>query len=90
LDEKFLSQLADSSEFVTAKRGEILIRQGSAADCVYVVVRGSLEVFQQGPDVTRPIAILARLSHLEGIFGLRARKFLLLSTSALRKAAKAG
>ncbi|MGA9038925.1 MAG: hypothetical protein WB421_00175, partial [Terriglobales bacterium] len=33
---------------------------------------------------------LARLSHLEGIFCLRARKFLLLSTSALRKSAKTG
>jgi hypothetical protein len=30
---------------------------------------------------------LARLSHLEGIFCLRARKLLLLSTSALRKSA---
>ena len=33
---------------------------------------------------------LTRLSHLEGIFSLRARKFLLLSTSALRKSAKTG
>jgi len=33
---------------------------------------------------------LTRLSHLEGIFCLRARKFLLLSTSALRKSAKTG
>jgi len=30
---------------------------------------------------------LARLSHLEGIFDFRARKFLLLSTPALRKSA---
>jgi len=34
--------------------------------------------------------LLARLSHLEGIFCLRARKFLWLSTSVLRKSAKTG
>jgi hypothetical protein len=33
---------------------------------------------------------LARLSHSEGIFGLRSGKFLLLSTSTLRKSAKTG
>jgi polyisoprenoid-binding protein YceI len=33
---------------------------------------------------------IARLSHLERIFCLRPRKFLLLSTSALRKSAKTG
>jgi hypothetical protein len=33
---------------------------------------------------------LARLSHFKPIFGLRARKFLLLSTSAPRKSAKTG
>jgi len=38
----------------------------------------------------RLVATLARLSHLEGIFVRRARKFLLLSTSALRKSAKTG
>ena len=32
--------------------------------------------------------VLARLSHLEGIFGVHARKFLLLSTPAERKSAK--
>src|SRR5262245_11888196 len=31
---------------------------------------------------------LARLSHLAGIFGVRARKFLLLATAAPRKSAK--
>ena len=35
-------------------------------------------------------AQLARLSHFKPIFGRRARKFLLLSTSALRKATKTG
>jgi hypothetical protein len=33
---------------------------------------------------------LARLSHFAGILGLRARKFLLLSTPVLRKQAKKG
>jgi len=33
---------------------------------------------------------LARLSHLDGIFDRRARKFLLPSTSALRESAKTG
>src|ERR1700689_1159630 len=40
------------------------------------------------PDAPKSSSFLARLSHLEGIFCLRARKFLLLSTSALRKSAK--
>jgi hypothetical protein len=36
----------------------------------------------------RPFAIPTRLSHLEAIFCLRAREFLLLSTSALRNRRK--
>ena len=61
-------------------------------------VRRHLPIQWKSPNQIEPTAtwmaflmtVLARLSHLEGIFCLGARKFLLLSTSALRKSAKTG
>ncbi len=47
LDETLLGRVAAQSEFVGVKRGEVIIREGGAPDCMYIVVRGSLEVFRE-------------------------------------------
>lgn len=43
-----LSQIGAGSQFVSVPRGERLIQEGGAPDCLYVIVRGSLEVFREG------------------------------------------
>jgi predicted acylesterase/phospholipase RssA/CRP-like cAMP-binding protein len=53
LDESALSYMADHSEFVWVKRGEIIIREGDKTDCVYIIVSGSLEVFKGRADADR-------------------------------------
>jgi NTE family protein len=44
-----LDALADHVAFVKVARGEVVMREGEAPDCLYLVVTGSLEVFRAGP-----------------------------------------
>jgi predicted acylesterase/phospholipase RssA/CRP-like cAMP-binding protein len=50
LDASLFSYVADNSRFLVVKRGELVMRQGEKADCIYIVARGSVEVFQQHKD----------------------------------------
>jgi len=46
LEDSLFAAVAESAEFVKVKRGEILMREGDAADCLYIVAFGSLEVYR--------------------------------------------
>jgi len=43
-DPEALGELASELQLVSLKRGELLIRQGDRADCMYAIVNGRLEV----------------------------------------------
>lgn len=43
-DPEALGELASELQLVSLKRGELLIRQGDLADCMYSIVSGRLEV----------------------------------------------
>lgn len=59
LGDTWSSHLAEHSEFVEVKRGDIIMREGDASDCVYLVVGGSLEAFRGGaPAASRVMAVL--------------------------------
>ncbi len=47
LDETWLAHVADESQFVAVNRGAIVMREGDESDCLYIVVRGSLELFRE-------------------------------------------
>ncbi len=49
LDPEILRDLLDRAEVVAAEAGEVLIRQGEAGDCAYVVLDGTLEVVVETP-----------------------------------------
>ena len=46
MDESAVSALAAACTFVTAARGDVIIREGDAPDAVFIVARGSLEVYR--------------------------------------------
>jgi len=50
LENSVFCYVADNSRFLTVKRGELVMRQGEKADCIYIVARGSVEVFQAQKD----------------------------------------
>lgn len=59
LENSLFCYVADRSKFVTVKRGEIVMREGEKADCMYIVARGSVEVFREQPDgSTKTIELL--------------------------------
>ena len=43
-DPEALGELASELQLVSLKRGELLIRQGDPADCMYTIVSGRLEL----------------------------------------------
>ena len=49
-DPEALGEIASELQLVSLKRGELLIRQGDAADCMYVIVNGRLELTTLGDD----------------------------------------
>lgn len=50
LENSLFCYVADNSRFVVVKRGELVMRQGEKADCIYIVARGSVEVYQEQKD----------------------------------------
>lgn len=50
LSEDLFARLVANAEFVTAQRGDVVMREGEEPDCLYFVTSGSLEVFRQHPD----------------------------------------
>jgi NTE family protein len=50
LSDVLFSRFVSDSDFVTVKRGEVVMREGEEADCLYFVASGSLEVFRQQAD----------------------------------------
>jgi NTE family protein len=56
LSDALFERIVSNSEFATIKRGEIVVREGEHADCLYFVASGSLEVFRQQANGT-PITI---------------------------------
>jgi NTE family protein len=52
LSDALFARIVSASEFVTVKRGEVVVREGDEADCLYFVASGRLEIFRQQPDGT--------------------------------------
>jgi predicted acylesterase/phospholipase RssA/CRP-like cAMP-binding protein len=50
LENSLFCYVADNSRFVVMKRGDLVMKQGEKADCMYIVARGSVEIFQEQPD----------------------------------------
>jgi predicted acylesterase/phospholipase RssA/CRP-like cAMP-binding protein len=48
MDESSIAELARDCAFVNVARGDVVIREGAEPDAVFVVARGSLEVFKAG------------------------------------------
>jgi len=49
-DEKAVAELAARAHWVHLPRGELLMREGDPADCLYVVASGRLQAFVRGTD----------------------------------------
>lgn len=60
IDGEALAELDRTSAWVNLRAGEILCRQGDAADALWVVVHGRLEVVAEAPDGERVLDILER------------------------------
>src|SRR6185369_9649699 len=45
VDPAILSELVSELQVITLERGETLMRQGEAADCMYAIVSGRLHLF---------------------------------------------
>ncbi len=59
MDAAAVSELAADCAFVTAARGDVVIREGDESDAVFIVARGSLEVFREGDhDRDGPVGLL--------------------------------
>jgi NTE family protein len=60
IDGEALSELDRTAAWINLRAGEILCRQGEAADALWVVVHGRLEVIAEAPDGERVLDILER------------------------------
>jgi NTE family protein len=58
LSESELLLLADHTEVLSVERGEMIMRQGDAADFFYVVVSGSLQVFRESPSAGQNVELI--------------------------------
>jgi NTE family protein len=56
--DKQLAFIAERTRLVEYKKGEVIYREGAAADALYIVVSGRLRVYTSSPEGEAPVAVL--------------------------------
>ena len=50
LDDRTLEFIASVGEGVNVKAGDVLFQEGAAGDCVYLIIKGKIEVYKTDND----------------------------------------